>query len=207
MGRNTERNEAAKEEQRARILSSALELFVRRGFAATRIADLAGHAGISQGLLYHYFASKDEILVALLESSLPRMDAAAKGLEAMAIPAADKIRLALDALIQGIQENGDTGRHHLLVALASVSDALPPAARDLIARHARNPYAALRRILSKGQKEGTVRDGDPRELALLFWAVVKGLSIHHAVHGNSLGRPTAAALLPLFLREDPPCRA
>lgn len=206
MGRNVEQNRKSREEQRTRILSSSLRLFVQRGFAATRIGDIAEHAGISQGLLYHYFPSKDEILVALLQESLPRMDAAAKALEAMDAPASTKIKLALDALLQGIQASDDNGRHHLLVALASASDALPDAARELIARHARNPYAVMRRIFAAGQAEGTVRPGDPKELAMLFWSLIKGLSIHHAVHGNALGRATPATIHPLFLLEAP-CRA
>lgn len=200
MGRNTDLNEQMREAQRARILSSSLHLFVRRSFAATRISDIASHADISQGLLYRYFASKDDILVALLEESLPRMDAAAKELEAMDIPAADKIRLALQVLLGGIRERGDTSLHHLLVAMVSASEAIPDAARALINRHARNPYAVMRRIFAKGQKEDSVRDGDPKELALLFWAMVKGLSIHHAVHGGSLGEPDPTTLHALFLR-------
>ncbi len=196
----------AREEQQARILSSSLRLFVQRGFAATRIGDIAQHAGISQGLLYHYFPSKDDILVALLKESLPKMNDAAKMLEAMDAPASTKIRLALDALLQGIQASDDTGRHHLLVALVSASDAIPEAARDLIARHARNPYAVMRRIFAAGQAEGSVRPGDPKEFAMLFWSLIKGLSIHHAIHGNTLGRPTPAAIHPLFLLETP-CKA
>lgn len=200
MGRNADLNERMREAQRARILSSSLRLFVRRGFAATRIADIASHAEISQGLLYRYFPSKDDILVALLEESLPRMDAAARQLESMEAPAADKIRLALRALLGGLRERDDTGLHHMLVAMVSASEAIPDAARALIGRHARKPYAAMGRIFAKGQEEGSVRDGDPKELALLFWALVKGLSIHHAVHGDSLGEPDPTTIHPLFLR-------
>lgn len=199
MGRNIERNRLLRESQRRRILESSLRLFVHRGFSATRVADIAFDAGISQGLLYHYFPGKDEILVALLESALPKMDSAARDLEALDLPPAEKIRVALRALLQGIQENADTGKTHLLVALASASDALPEAARAIVDRHARGPYRTMARIFAKGQEDGSVRPGNPREMALLFWALVKGLSIHHAVHGNTLGKPAPEAILPLFL--------
>lgn len=189
-----------RETQRASILTCSLNLFVTRGFAATRIADIAASAGISSGLLYHYFPSKDDILLALLEESLPKMDAAAQNLEALALPVADKIRLALQVLIRGIEENAATGKYHLLIALASASDALPEAARAVINRHAYGPYQVMERIFAEGQKEETIRSGDPREMALIFWALVKGLSIHYAVHGNALGSPTPEAILPLFLK-------
>jgi len=199
MGRNQEQNQLQRDAQRTKILSAALRLFVARGFAATRIVDIAAQAGVSSGLLYHYFGGKDDLLAALLAESLPKMDAAARGLEALEAPVADKIRLALRTLVRGILDNADTGKHHLLVALVSASDALPDAARDIIERHARGPYRVMERLFAAGQQEGTVRDGDPRDMAMLFWALVKGLSIHHAVHGDALGAPDPDFILPLFL--------
>jgi len=200
MGRNQEQNQIQRDSQRARILSVSLRLFVSRGFAATRITDIATEARISSGLIYHYFQSKDDMLVSLLEESLPKMDAAARDLEAMALPVADKIRLALRMLIRGIQENAETGKFHLLVALVSASDAVPDAARLILKRHAHGPYQAMERIFAKGQEEGSVRSGNPRDIAMLFWALIKGLSIHHAVHGNTLGEPDPETLLTFFLK-------
>ncbi|NDY55765.1 TetR/AcrR family transcriptional regulator [Desulfovibrio sulfodismutans] len=200
MGRNQEQNQLQRDTQRARILSSSLRLFVSRGFAATRITDIAAETGISSGLLYHYFQSKDDMLVALLQESLPKMDAAARDLEAMELPVADKIRLALRLLIRGIQENAETGKFHLLVALVSASEALPDAARQILARHAHGPYQIMERIFAKGQAEGSVRSGNPRDMAMLFWALVKGLSIHHSIHGNTLGEADPESVLPLFLK-------
>ena len=200
MGRNAEQNKLLREAQYATILACALDLFVSRGFAATRVADIAGAAGISPGLLYHYFPGKDDILVALLEQSLPRMAAAAAALEAMAGPVADKIVLALQRLLEGIRENSETGKHHLLIAQVSASDVLPDPARAIIERHAREPYQVMRRIFAQGQAEGTVRQGDPGQMAMIFWALIKGLSIHRAVHGGDLGEPSAEVIAPLFLK-------
>ncbi len=200
MGRNQDQNQLQREAQRMKILSSALRIFVGRGFAATRIADIAAEAGVSSGLLYHYFRSKDDLLAALLSESLPKMDAAARGLEALEAPVADKIRLALRTLMRGIQENTETGKHHLLVALVSASEALPDTARQIIERHARGPYRVMERLFAKGQEEGAVRDGNPRDIAMLFWTLIKGLSIHHAVHGDALGAPDPDFILPLFLK-------
>ena len=200
MGRNPEQNKILRDVQQAKILAVSLDLFVNRGFAATRIADIAAEAGVSAGLLYHYFPSKDDVLVALLQSSLPRMEAAAQELEALALPVADKIHLALQRLIKGIQEHSETGKFHLLIAQVSASDVLPEAARAIIDRHANGPYRVMERLLAKGQEEGSVRDGKPREMAMIFWALVKGLSIHHAVHGKKLGTPSPETILPLFLK-------
>ena len=50
---------------RERILESATEVFARRGFHGARVADIADHAGIAYGLVYHYFDNKDDILGAI----------------------------------------------------------------------------------------------------------------------------------------------
>lgn len=48
--------------RRQQIIESAYAVFVARGYEATTIADVAAHAGIGQGTVYRYFASKREIL-------------------------------------------------------------------------------------------------------------------------------------------------
>src|SRR6266545_6125062 len=58
-----------RETQRANILEAARRVFARKGKAAT-MADVAGAAGVSQGLAYRYFASKEQIYRELVEQAL-----------------------------------------------------------------------------------------------------------------------------------------
>jgi AcrR family transcriptional regulator len=62
----TRRDQQA-EERRQQILDTALTLFAQRGFENTTIKDLADAIGVAQGLVYHYFRSKDDLLFAILE--------------------------------------------------------------------------------------------------------------------------------------------
>jgi len=62
----TRRKEARPEE----ITAAALELFVERGYAATRLDDVATRAGISKGTLYLYFANKEELFKAVVREAL-----------------------------------------------------------------------------------------------------------------------------------------
>ncbi len=55
-----------KEERRNAILMTALKLFVERGFHDTKIADIAEAVPMSTGLLFHYFASKEDLLIELV---------------------------------------------------------------------------------------------------------------------------------------------
>ncbi len=59
-----------RESRRQQIMDAALELFASEGYAHCSIAQLAKHAGISKGLMYNYFESKEALLVALIEEGL-----------------------------------------------------------------------------------------------------------------------------------------
>ena len=52
-----------KEERRNSILMTALTLFVERGYYDTKIADIAAAVPMSTGLMFHYFSSKEAVLV------------------------------------------------------------------------------------------------------------------------------------------------
>lgn len=59
-----------KEERPAELMAAALDLFVERGFAATRLDDVASRAGVSKGTLYLYFSSKEELFKAVIRSGI-----------------------------------------------------------------------------------------------------------------------------------------
>jgi AcrR family transcriptional regulator len=63
------------DERRLQILETALKVFASNGFKGTSIKDIAEAAGISQGLMYHYFTSKENLLEATVEyhSFLPQL--------------------------------------------------------------------------------------------------------------------------------------
>jgi AcrR family transcriptional regulator len=59
------------------VLDAALTLFIERGFAATRVEDIAAQAGLSKGAVYLYFPSKEAILEGLVKRAvLPVADSA-----------------------------------------------------------------------------------------------------------------------------------
>jgi len=66
---------ARAERRRDQLLEVGLRLFAEQGFESTTIADIAREAGVAHGLVYHYFASKDELLSEILKrfSFLPAL--------------------------------------------------------------------------------------------------------------------------------------
>ncbi len=65
-----------KNERPQQIIRAALAAFAEKGFDATRVTDVARRAGVSKGLLYLYFRTKEELFKAVIKSVvLPRLEA------------------------------------------------------------------------------------------------------------------------------------
>lgn len=60
--RTKEENLKIQELTRQKIIMAALQLFAEKGYAPTSVSQIAKEAGISKGLIYHYFSSKEEVL-------------------------------------------------------------------------------------------------------------------------------------------------
>jgi AcrR family transcriptional regulator len=82
-----------KEARPQQLLDAALELFVEKGFAATRAEEVAQRAGVSKGTLYLYYPSKEELLKAVIREHLSsRIAAGAAAAEKHRGPVADLLR-------------------------------------------------------------------------------------------------------------------
>jgi AcrR family transcriptional regulator len=82
-----------KEARPQQLLDAALELFVEKGFAATRAEEVAQRAGVSKGTLYLYYPSKEELLKAVIREHLSsRIAAGAATAEKHRGPVADLLR-------------------------------------------------------------------------------------------------------------------
>ena len=68
--RTAEQFEEMRKSRRQQIMETALELFAQQGYANCSIAQLAKHTGVSKGLMYNYFESKEALLVAIIEDGM-----------------------------------------------------------------------------------------------------------------------------------------
>jgi AcrR family transcriptional regulator len=68
MTENPGKREQLREERRRQILEAALTVFSQKGFNAANVSDVAAQAGVSQGTIYWYFDSKDDLFTAAVLS-------------------------------------------------------------------------------------------------------------------------------------------
>src|ERR1700742_4881151 len=88
-----------KEERAPEILEAALACFAEKGFAGTRMDDIAARAGITKGTIYLYFKSKEELFKALARQSIgERIAAITAQLQGSDSPAPEQLRFVLTTL-------------------------------------------------------------------------------------------------------------
>ncbi len=198
MARNEKLNEKMKEASRQKILSAALKLFAERGPAATKIGDVALEAGVSHGLLYHYFNSKDQIFTELISTAFDKLIEASENLKSMSISAGEKIEMAMRTLINNIEEDNVSVNYHLLVAKASSSERVPGKVKKILKEKSAIPYKLIADIFRDGQESGEFNKFPAEELALMFWTTIKGLAMQKAFAGKAYRSPNPDIIMRMF---------
>ncbi|WP_373483356.1 TetR/AcrR family transcriptional regulator [Acetobacterium sp.] len=202
MARSKEQNERMRESRKEKIRNAALLQFVKQGLFATRIQDIATEAGIAQGLLYHYYPSKEEIFVDLINDALNKTIEASYSVRDMETGPGEKIRFALQRLVETIEHSQtflDTCR---LITQASNSTAIPQQAQDLIQEKRNIPYQVIEKIMEAGQKEGSVVAGDPKMLSIFFWTSINGLAVYYSTNNNREVKLDYHVIAAMFLIEN-----
>lgn len=201
MPRNKELNQKIKDERRQQILSNALMLFAKKGLSATKITDISSASDISQGLMYHYYKSKEEIFIELIRIAFARMNEACRWLISQPLTPKEKIAFAIEELLRLLEQNEDASRYHLLIAQATASEAIPEEAKNIIKKENTFPYEAIAQIMTEGQQDGSIKKYDAKELSLVFWTSINGLAIYKAVHGENFKAPDANILTSMFFEK------
>jgi AcrR family transcriptional regulator len=172
--RQEEANQRIKDERREQIFKAALQIFARKGLAAARISDIAAAAGLSYGLVYHYFRDKEELFIELVRRAVGggvMVTQAALDAEG---PPLERLHALCEEMVEGIHDNPE---YLLLVIQATTQESLPMEARESIARLSEQTYQNLTALIRECQAAGQVVGGDPRELTELYFAVIQGLAI------------------------------
>lgn len=184
---------------REAALDRALELFWRRGYEGTSVADLTDEMDVSRPSLYAAFGDKEELFRAVVARyEAQYADHVRRALERPQI--ADAIRtLLLDAAAALTAPDRPAGC--LLVHGALACDEENAAARDLLAAARLSRQAAIRARLEGAAGQGDLApDGDPVLLAEYVMALLSGMAVQ-AIGGASRDALTAVAELGLRVLE------
>jgi AcrR family transcriptional regulator len=149
--------ERRKEARPAEIVAAALQLFADRGFAATRLEDVATVAGVSKGTVYLYFEGKEQLFEAVVREAIaPNIDRMQALVDSFEGPTPELLRSLFDFVALAL-ETPLTGVMKLLVAESGNFPQLARLYADLVLRRV---FALIRRILERGIARGEFRPLD-----------------------------------------------
>ena len=139
------------------ILAAALTTFAERGFAATRLEDVAARAGVTKGTLYLYFRSKEELFKAVVRQSLVPNIARA---EAMVAQAAEPCAALLEKLILQWAELDATPLSAIPKLMLTEAGNFPDLARFYLDEVVHRGIALFQLVLRRGIERGEFRPHD-----------------------------------------------
>lgn len=160
-----------KEKRRKEILDAALDLFIRQGYAATKVSDIAQRVGMSVGLLFHYFASKEALYEELIRTGLSGPQ------KVMGLPEDDPLRFfesVADTIFDFLRSQPFVAKMFVLMSQAMRGDAVPQGVKDMLRGF--DVYTPTVRRIRQGQENGTIREGDPGALAVAYWCAIQGIA-------------------------------
>lgn len=185
------RKEARPEE----ITAAALGLFAERGYAATRLEDVAARAGVSKGTLYLYFANKEELFKGVLRegfiSPLTEMRDAVHRYEG---PTFDLVEMLIRRWWQHV---GSTRLSAIPKLMISEARNFPEIARFYVNEVVDPGREAIAAILRRGVERGEFRPVDPYRTGQLLFAPLMMIALWR----NSLSLCTPMQVDPLPLLE------
>jgi AcrR family transcriptional regulator len=159
-----------KEDRPQEITEAAFAAFAEKGFTATRVEEVARRAGVSKGLLYLYFKTKEELFKAVIRSVVrPRLDALTRTLDSPDSSAEAIIRGPVLDFMKRVPGSPVSVVIRLLISEAPKHPDLVDYYWDNVASRG---LAALRQLLERGVANGEFRESAVNELPQLFVAPV-----------------------------------
>ncbi|MBK8491587.1 MAG: TetR/AcrR family transcriptional regulator [Saprospirales bacterium] len=164
-----------RQQSKAAIMEAALELFATKGFSSTSISQIAQAAGISKGLMYNYFESKEQLLHEIIKGAFEEAD----GLMMQTMAQLIDPKAQLLAIVEGTFQMVRSHEHYwkLLTSLSFQ----PEISKEIDWIHIHkweDTLAAFKTLLGQLGVEDTEKE------ALLMGATLDGIMLHYFFTGE-----------------------
>ncbi|HPW29661.1 MAG TPA: TetR/AcrR family transcriptional regulator [Rhodoferax sp.] len=182
------KRERRKDARPGELLAAALELFVEKGFAATRAEEVAKRAGVSKGTLFLYFSSKEELFKAVVRENIsgrfPEWNAEFDNFQGSS---ADLLRYSIRAWWERIGSTKVSGITKLMMSEAGNFPELAAFYQNEVIQPGND---LLRRVLQRGVDGG---EFEPMDLKYGVYVVLAPM-LFLAMWKHSLGTCSAAGM-------------
>lgn len=175
---------------RETLIGAARDVFEERGYAGTRMGDIAEAAGVSHGTVYTWFATKESVLAAVVEDFVEELSEALRAPEGT--DPLDRINVANRTYLDAYRTKSK------LLAVVEQAAATDDSFRDVLARlrdsHVQRVAATIRHLQSAGD---TPRTLDPQVAAAALCVMVEGFA-RHWMRGDMNDELAAATLTQIW---------
>lgn len=172
MPRSPKDNQEIRSARRDAILAAATRVFAKKGYAKTTISDIAAEAGLSHGLVYHYFASKAAVFGAIADQMMARVD---REMEDDGTRAIERIAASLERHRAKLEQPVD---EHRVIMQAMLHGSMPEEVKERLQAHFAGVFAQVQALIEEAQRDGDlVADLPADELAAALVCMVRGMAI------------------------------
>jgi AcrR family transcriptional regulator len=196
--RSQEMNERMRTETLERIDSAALRVFAEYGYHGATMRRIAKVAGMSYGLVYHYFPSKARIFRHLVDFALEGSIAGMQAVMASPGTAWEKLE-AYSAFVVGSVFEGETALYFLIMHQAMTQGKAVPGLLSHIAQRTEAYFEIFVPVIVEAQISGAAMPGDPLALAAAYFSLVQGLASLTFMH-RGLEKKITPGMLANILR-------
>lgn len=152
-----------------KLLDAATRLFAKQGYFSTTVEQITAEAGVSKGLVYNYFASKEELLVGLIEATTVRMSEVASSID-LGDSVEEALQVFLDAYFDYLKAEGTFLSLQLQLMLT-------PELRPIVEETQQVRATLLLKQFSGWFRRMGLRE--PKGKARLFLAMLDGVALHY----------------------------
>lgn len=199
MPRTKEQFEEMRKATRNKIQSAAMKLFVQKGFGSTNVQEIADLAGISIGLLYRQYRTKEELFSDLVEYSLT-------GIKSITdlFKQDDSPKKLISQFVDEVYNdmiNGEELANLLILMTQSFLSGAANLKQNEIIELDTKMLQATAKLIERGQRLGEFRPGNPYELAEFFFSAIQGLAVMRITLKDSFIMPSPSVITACLFKE------
>lgn len=200
MPRTKEQFEAMRMATRNKIHSAAIKLFAQKGFAATSVQDIADSAGISIGLLYRHYKTKDDLFQTLVSYATIGLENIVERFKSDLSPR-EVIQQFTVEILNDFKKNDEFANFLMIMNQSLTMDHPFQQVQQLkIQSDAMMRQTAI--LIERGQELGQFKNGNASEMAIYYFASIQGLAMIKLLKGEHFITPSPNIVTAFLMRED-----
>ncbi|WP_232666731.1 TetR/AcrR family transcriptional regulator [Pseudonocardia sp. TRM90224] len=189
------RQRLSEDERRRQIMVATIQEVAERGYESTSLTRIAARADVAKGLVWHYFAGKDDLMEQTAKATMDTLRGHIVDALDLSLPVPDIIRAALRAAAEQIRT-----RRTELIALTRIAQNLRGTDGERVtADFYEQTYRGQEDLFRRGQAEGSLGDFDTRVMAVTYQGSIDIMLAYLEEHPDVEPHDYAAKLAEILL--------